>query len=49
MPYFVLYCAIYLFILSLKAITAGQHISQKIEQLFLLDFCFFASRIVLLL
>ena len=39
MPYSVLYCVIYLFILSLKAITAGQHISQKkIEQLLLLDF-----------
>ena len=38
MSYFVLYCAIYLFILSLKAIIAGQQISQKIEQLFLLDF-----------
>ena len=32
MSYFVLYCAIYLFILSLKAIIAGQQISQKIEQ-----------------
>ena len=40
MPYFVLYCAIYLFILLLKAIAAGQQILQKIEQLFLLDFCF---------
>ena len=38
MPYSVLYYAIYLFILSLKAIIAGQQISQKIEQLFLLDF-----------
>ena len=41
MPYFVLYCAIYLFSLLLKAIAAGQQISQKIEQMFLLDFCFF--------
>lgn len=38
MPDFVLYCAIYLFSLLLKAIAAGQQISQKIEQLFLLDF-----------
>ena len=31
----------YLFVhLLLKAIAAGQQISQKIEQLFLLDFCF---------
>ena len=49
MPYFVLYCAIYLLSLLLKAIAAGQQISQKIEQMFLLDFCFFVSRIVLLL
>ena len=38
MPDFVLYCAIYLFSLLLKAIAAGRQISQKIEQLFLLDF-----------
>ena len=40
----------YLFVhLLLKAIAAGQQISQKIEQMFLLDFCFFVSRILLLL
>ena len=40
MPYSVLYYAIYLFSLLLKAIASRQHISQKIEQLFLLYFCF---------
>ena len=50
MPYFVLYCAIYLFILSLKAIIAGRQISQKNRAASqTAQFLFFVSRILLLL
>ena len=41
MPYFVLYCAIYLFSLLLKAIAAGQQISQKNRATVFARFLFF--------